>query len=49
MTKLTNWTTLKAVAEEGEASPDWEYGESMIRDSFFKEYAAGNGRGCWRH
>jgi hypothetical protein len=30
---------LKALAEEGEGSPDWEYGEVLIRDSYFKEYA----------
>lgn len=30
---------LKALAEEGEASPDWQYGEALIRDSYFTEYA----------
>ena len=30
---------LKALAEEGEASPDWTYGETLIRESYFQEYA----------
>ncbi len=31
---------LKALAEEGEdAAPDWRYGETLIRYSYFKEYA----------
>ena len=30
---------LKALAEEGEGSPDWSYGETLIRDSYFEEYA----------
>lgn len=31
--------SLKALAEEAGSSPDWEYGESLIRDSYFTEYA----------
>ena len=30
---------LKALAKEGEASPDWPYGETLIRDSYFEDYA----------
>ena len=31
---------LKSLAEEASGyAPDWEYGESLIRDSYFKEYA----------
>ena len=30
---------LKALADEAGSSPDWEYGESLIRDSYFTEYA----------
>jgi len=30
---------LKALAEEASSSPDWEHGESLIRDTYFKEYA----------
>jgi antirestriction protein len=30
---------LKALAEEASASPDWPYGETLIRDSYFREYA----------
>ena len=31
---------LKALAEEAEDySPDWKYGEALIRDSYFREYA----------
>jgi hypothetical protein len=37
--EIEELTTLKALAEEGEGSPDWEYGETLIRDSYFEEYA----------
>lgn len=30
---------LEALAEEASGSPDWKYGESMIRDSYFTRYA----------
>jgi hypothetical protein len=30
---------LEALAEEAEGSPDWQYGETLIRDSYFEEYA----------
>lgn len=30
---------LKLLAEEGESSPDWKHGETLIRDSYFTEYA----------
>lgn len=30
---------LTALADEASSSPDWEYGETLIRDSYFKEYA----------
>ena len=30
---------LKNLAEEAGSSPDWEYGESLIRDSYFTDYA----------
>lgn len=29
---------LKALASEAESSPDWRYGETLIRDSYFTEY-----------
>lgn len=32
--------TLKALAEEAEGYvPDWHHGETLIRDSYFKDYA----------
>src|SRR5258708_38218098 len=31
--------TLKALAEEASGSPDWSYGEVLIRDSHFTDYA----------
>jgi len=31
--------TLKALAEEGKDSPDWPYGETLIRYSYFEDYA----------
>lgn len=30
---------LQSLAKEGESSPDWQYGETLIRDSYFVEYA----------
>ena len=30
---------LKALAEEASDSPDWPYGETLIRDSYFQDYA----------
>jgi hypothetical protein len=30
---------LRALAEEASGSPDWEYGEQLIRDAYFEEYA----------
>ena len=30
---------LRKLAEQGEDSPDWEYGETLIRDSYFQGYA----------
>jgi hypothetical protein len=30
---------LKALAKEAEGSPDWTYGETLIRDSYFVNYA----------
>ena len=30
---------LRALAKEGEDSPDWIYGEALIKDSYFEEYA----------
>lgn len=31
--------SLKALAEEGEGAADWTHGETLVRDSYFKEYA----------
>lgn len=30
---------LQALAEEGEGSPDWRHGETLIRESYFTRYA----------
>lgn len=30
---------LRSLREGAESSPDWEYGETLIRDSYFEEYA----------
>lgn len=30
---------LEKLAEEAEGSPDWTYGETLIRDSYFEDYA----------
>lgn len=31
--------TLLALAEEGESLADWQYGETLVRDSYFEDYA----------
>jgi len=31
--------SLFALVKEAEGSPDWEYGETLIRDTYFKDYA----------
>ena len=31
--------SLRKLAEESEGSPDWQYGETLIRDSYFEDYA----------
>jgi hypothetical protein len=30
---------LKSLADEAEGSPDWTYGETLIRESYFEDYA----------
>jgi len=30
---------LKSLADQGEGYGDWEYGETLIRESYFKDYA----------
>lgn len=30
---------LYALQEEAEGSPDWQYGETLIRDDYFEDYA----------
>ncbi len=30
---------LMELAEDGESLPDWQYGEMLIRDSYFEDYA----------
>jgi hypothetical protein len=30
---------LQELADEGESSPDWTHGETLIRESYFEEYA----------
>lgn len=37
--ELDELTALKALAAEGESIADWSYGEALIRDSYFEEYA----------
>jgi hypothetical protein len=30
---------LRKLRDEADGSPDWEYGETLIRDSYFRDYA----------
>lgn len=32
-------TSLQALAEDASSSPDWIHGETLIRDSYFEDYA----------
>lgn len=44
---LTDWDAdngeelkaLQSLADDASGSPDWKYGETLIRDSYFEEYA----------
>lgn len=38
-TEAAELAALEALAEEASGSPDWQYGETLIRDSYFKDYA----------
>ena len=40
------YDTLKSLANEAEGSPDWQYGEGLIRYSYFKEYARDLAEDC---
>lgn len=35
----TELKVLKELEEEASGSPDWKYGETLIRDSYFEDYA----------
>jgi len=38
--------TLKALAEQGEGYSDWEHGETLIRESYFQDYAQDLAEDC---
>lgn len=38
---------LLALAEQARTSPDWEYGEALIADSYFTEYAKQLAEDCY--
>jgi hypothetical protein len=37
---------LESLADEASGSPDWRYGETLIRDSYFEDYAQDLARDC---
>src|SRR5437879_309262 len=37
---------LKALEEEASGSPDWRYGETLVRDSYFTDYAQQTAEDC---
>ncbi len=37
--ELAELSALESLAEDASGSPDWEYGETLVRDSYFKDYA----------
>jgi hypothetical protein len=38
--------TLRKLADEAKESPDWQHGETLIRDSYFQEYAQDLAEDC---
>ena len=36
--ELNEKTALEKLRAKGEASPDWDYGETLIRESYFEDY-----------
>ena len=36
--ELAEKTALEKLRAEGESSPDWDYGEQLIRESYFEDY-----------
>lgn len=38
-TEFATLDALEELAEEAEGTPDWQYGETLIRESYFTEYA----------
>ena len=45
-TEADELAALKALAEEASGTPDWKYGETLIRDSYFREYAEQLAKDC---
>lgn len=37
--ELEELKALRALADEADGSPDWHHGETLIRDSYFEDYA----------
>lgn len=37
--EIEELSILKHLANEGEGSPDWKHGETLIRESYFRDYA----------
>lgn len=37
--EIQEFKTLEKLVEDASGSPDWEYGEVLIRDSYFTDYA----------
>jgi hypothetical protein len=36
---LEELNALRSLAQEAESSPDWQYGETLIAESYFQDYA----------
>lgn len=36
--EIKEWEALSNLIEHANASPDWNYGETLIRDSYFEDY-----------
>jgi hypothetical protein len=37
---------LESLADEASGSPDWQYGETLIRDTYFRDYAQELAQDC---
>lgn len=45
--EMDDFNTLNELVSEGESSPDWSYGETLIHESYFEDYIKDMINECW--